>query len=306
MTDIEEIKRRLAELDEKKKEKAKQKPTPEPYGDELKSKPKPAPAPVVKEPEPEPEPEEAGDDLERFSGDEVTLTKEEFNAMMKHAELGQRAIDSGMVEGMARAVQPPKIVSQTQAPPAPQKPASMEQVIQMAEEEEFPEGAFEEVAPVKKKKRFWSRGGGSVNMDYGEQDRLSSRPTILYFDTDNTCKMVTGKLAKDGSLQIDERLFDFSEGQPSILTLGRGKGRSSAHPFYILRYDNMTPIDINDYPNSNPTPEQASRLVELKTLETLSTIEGGKMKKGPLIIVMLASFFGGFVLKMMLGLLGIW
>ena len=69
---------------------------------------------------------------------------------------------------------------------------------------------------------------------------------------------------------------------------------------------NIFERQYNDYPNSNPTPEQASRLIELKTLETLSTIEGGKMRKGPLIIVMLASFFGGFVLKMMLTLLGIW
>jgi len=113
-------------------------------------------------------------------------------------------------------------------------------------------------------------------------------------------------MSKDGSLQIDERIFDFSEGQPSILSVQRGKGRSSSHPFYILRYDNMHPINVNDYPDSNPTPEQASRLVELKTLETLSRIEGGKMRKGPIIIIMLASFFGGFVMKLMLGLLGIY
>jgi hypothetical protein len=294
----------LAELEEKKKaEKAKKKPVTEPYGEELKPKPAPVVKPQKIEEEPEEEPEIENKELERFSGDNVSLTQEEFNALMKHADLGQKVLQSGMVEGVPKPVQPPKLVSQEPQTLGEQIQAEKD-AIQMAEEQEFPEGAFEDIEPPKKKRRPWSRRKGPTV--YEEGDKLSTKPTILYYDTDNTCKMVTGKLNKDGSLQIDERLFDFSEGQPSILSIGRGKGRSSAHPFYILRYDNMRPVDINDYPDSNPTPEQASRLVELKTLETLSRIEGGKMRKGPLIIIMLASFFGGFVLKMMLGLLGIW
>lgn len=299
MTDIEEIKRKLAELEERKKaEKSKKKVVVEPYGKELvvKKQPKPTLAgtrePVKVE---KSEPEGEDPELERFSGDKVELTKEEFNAMMKHAEVGQHAIQEGMVQGVPRQVQPPQMVSP--------EPETLGEQIAMSKEQELPDGAFEEVSPAKKKR--WFRRGGEPS-EYVGEDKLTSRPTILYYDTDNTCKLVTGKLSKDGSLQIDDRLFDFSEGQPSILSIQRGKGRSSSHPFYILKYDNMNPIDVDYHPDSNPTPEQASRLVELQTLETLSRIEGGKMKKGPLIILMLVAFFGGFVMKLMLGLLSIW
>lgn len=312
MTDVEEIKRRLAELEEKKKvekkrnltgkekmELEKQVGLEEPYGKELKSKPEPKPVKVEEENEPEEEPEvDEKAELERFSGEQVNLTQEEFNVLMKLAEIGKQAVQTGVIPSPKK---PPKIVSQE--PVEHKEPETLGEEIEMSKEQELPEGAFEDVAP--KKKRRWFRRGGKPS-EYAGEDRVTSGPTILYYDTDNTCKLVTGKINRDGSLQIDERLFDFAEGQPSILSIQKGRGRSSSHPFYILRYDNMHPIDITDYPDSNPTPEQASRLIELGTLETLSKIEGGKLRKGPLIILMLVAFFGGFVLKMMLSLLGIW
>jgi len=139
-----------------------------------------------------------------------------------------------------------------------------------------------------------------------DADRIYSRPTILYYDTDNTCKLVTSSIRKDGSVVIDDRLFDFSGGQPDILTMKGKGGRFVSYPFYIVKHDNMKPIDIDEYPDSKPTPDEASRLVELQTLKTLAQIEGGKMKKGPLIILMAAAFFTGVVVKMVLGLAGVW
>lgn len=275
----------------------------EPYGEELEpdyddDDDEPVRKPVKK-------PKKKDPDLERFSGDEVNLTQEEFNALMKHAEIGQQFIQGGVP---ARA-NPPRIVAPMQDDV--DQPSQIVQVkprsntVQIAEEQVLPDEYFLPDEPPKKKGFLKNRFGGSGE-SYVEEDKVSGRPTILYFDTDNTCKLITGKLKNDGSLQIDDRIFDFTQGQPSILTIKGGKGRSSSYPFYVLRYDNMVPIDVNEYPESNPTPEQASRLVELKTLETLSRIEGGKLKKGPIIILMLASFFGGFVMKLLMGMLGIW
>jgi hypothetical protein len=127
---------------------------------------------------------------------------------------------------------------------------------------------------------------------------------VLYYDTDRTCSIIQPKISKDGSVRIHDRIFDFTVGQPSIIKFGGKKSKS--HPFYVLKYDNMLPIDLVQYPPSNPTPEETTRLVDLRTLETLSQIAGAKMKKLPLIILMAASFFGGVVLKLILGMLGIW
>lgn len=296
--DLDELKKRLAEYSERDKERrdAKKEGRPfakEPYGEELEPEPKIVPKPKPK-PRPKPKVQEEVEDLDRFSGDYVNLTQEEFNILMKHADVGQQAIQAGMVQEMP---QQPRRVQRQEMPDAP-APMSEHQPTY---DQELPDGSFERIEPPKRG-RFFNRGGGH---SYVLEDRVTTNPTILYYDTDNTCKLITGKLSRDGSLQVDDRLFDFSEGVPSILNIKRGKGRSSSHPFYILRYDNMKPIDINDYPDSNPTPEQASRLIELKTLQTLTQIEGGKMRKGPLIILMLASFFGGFAIHMVLSLAGI-
>lgn len=142
---------------------------------------------------------------------------------------------------------------------------------------------------------------GIASVDYGG---LLNRPTILYFDTDRTCQLVQPKVNENGSVEIGERTFDFTEGQPSILNMGKW-GRKQSHPFYILKYDTMTPIDITKYGSTNPTPEQATRLIELGTLETLSKIPGGKMKKGILILIMGVSAMIGAVSVYMMSLFGV-
>jgi len=109
---------------------------------------------------------------------------------------------------------------------------------------------------------------------------------------------------ENGSVEIGERTFDFTEGQPSILNMGKW-GRKQSHPFYILKYDTMTPIDITKYESTNPTPEQATRLIELGTLETLSKIPGGKIKKGILILIMGVSAMIGGVSVFMMSLFGV-
>lgn len=138
-------------------------------------------------------------------------------------------------------------------------------------------------------------------MDYGG---LLSRPTVLYFDTDRTCRLVQPKINPDGSVQIDGRLFDFAEGQPSIISLGK-TGKEKTNPFYIVKYDNMKPLDLTIMPESVPTPEQATRLVELRTLETLSKIEGGALKKGPLVILVAISIVVGFMAGYVLNVFGV-
>lgn len=133
---------------------------------------------------------------------------------------------------------------------------------------------------------------GIKSMDYGG---IISRPTVLYFDTDRTCELIQPKVNENGSVVIGERTFDFTKGQPSILNMG-GWGRKKSHPFYIIKYSSMNPIDIaEEYPETNPTPEQASRLIELGTLETLSKIPGGKIKRLWLILLMSMSMAMGAV-----------
>jgi len=134
-----------------------------------------------------------------------------------------------------------------------------------------------------------------------ESESLSKKVKVLYYNTDRTCSMLNVKIEGDGSVKIGEKLFDFVEGEPSILYLDKKK-----YPFYILKHDNMKPLSINRYPSSRPTPEEASRLVNLKTLETLSQITGAKLQKGPLIVLMIVSFVIGFVTKIILHLAGVW
>jgi hypothetical protein len=138
--------------------------------------------------------------------------------------------------------------------------------------------------------------------DYGD---IVGNPVVLYYDTDRTCTLLNVKIGKDGSAKIGERMFDFTPGAPSIMTIG-GKGRRKSHPFYMLKYDNMHPLDVTEYGMSNPTPEQASRLTDLKTLETLSQITGAKVKKGAIIIFMILGIAIGFITKLMLTVLKIW
>lgn len=132
-------------------------------------------------------------------------------------------------------------------------------------------------------------------------ESLSKKVKVLYYNTDRTCSMLNVKIEGDGSVKIGEKLFDFVEGEPSIIYLDKKK-----YPFYILKHDNMKPLSINRYPSSRPTPEEASRLVNLKTLETLSQITGAKLQKGPLIVLMIVSFVIGFVTKIILHLAGVW
>ena len=143
---------------------------------------------------------------------------------------------------------------------------------------------------------------GIASMDYGN---VLNRPTVLYFDTDRTCKLIQPKINQDGSVEIGDRTFDFSEGQPSILNMGSW-GRKKNHPFYIIKYSSMKPIDIaNDYPDTVPTPEQASRLVELGTLNTLAKIPSGKVKRSVLILIMGVSAAIGAVSVYMMSMFGI-
>ena len=134
---------------------------------------------------------------------------------------------------------------------------------------------------------------------------IMANPMVLYFDTDRTCSVINTKIKENGSVDIGERTFDFTEAQPSILKLG-GKGKKKTHPFYIIKYSNTTPVDIAEFPESDPTPEETNRLVNLKTLETLSRITGGKIGKMPLIILLLVGFLIGFISKLMLTLTGVW
>ena len=143
---------------------------------------------------------------------------------------------------------------------------------------------------------------GAKSIDYGG---LLNRPTVLYFDTDRTCHLIQPKVNGDGSVRVGERTFDFSKGQPSILNMGKF-ARKQSHPFYIIKYSNMNPIDVaKEYPTSNPTPEQASRLVELGTLETLAKIPGAKMKRGVLILLMIMSIAMGAIAVYAMTMFGI-
>lgn len=142
-----------------------------------------------------------------------------------------------------------------------------------------------------------------VENDTGYSD-IMANPMILYFDTDRTCSVINGKINEDGSLKIGERIFDFVEGNPAILKLG-GKGKKKTHPFYIVKYNNMKPIDMTEYPNSIPSPEETTRLVDLKTLETLSRIAGGKIGKVPLIMLLLVGLLIGGVTVFMLFMTGV-
>jgi len=145
---------------------------------------------------------------------------------------------------------------------------------------------------------------GAVDEGSGYSD-IMANPMVLYFDTDRTCSVINAKIKKNGSVDIGERTFDFAEAQPSILRLG-GKGKKKTHPFYIIKYSNTNPVDIAEFPESIPTPEETNRLVNLKTLETLSRITGGKIGKMPLILMLLIGFAIGFVAKIMLQMTGVW
>jgi len=164
---------------------------------------------------------------------------------------------------------------------------------------ESPPPAYTEPEPVE-----GAEFVGAVDEGAGYSD-IMANPMVLYFDTDRTCSVVNAKIKENGSLSIGERTFDFTEAQPSVLKLG-GKGRKKTHPFYVVKYSNVKPIDIAEFPESDPTPEETNRLVNLKTLETLSRIAGGKIGKMPLIILLLVGFLIGFITKLMLTLTGVW
>lgn len=144
---------------------------------------------------------------------------------------------------------------------------------------------------------------------WGKRERMpsdfSGNPRFVYWDTDNTCRLMKGKIRKDGALKIDQRTFDMTESRPSILTIKNKRLGKTSHPFFLLRYNSMKPIDPTIYPQTTPTPEEATRLINLETLKTLSKIEGGKMKKLPLILLMIIMFSIGMVLMWVLKMGGI-
>ncbi len=267
----EKIKAMLREHDEK--EKAQRKPIPKPK-------------PVIK-PKPKPKPKEPGILIEENG---VKLPKKDFETLIAMAK---RADVEGM-EPIPKA--PPRIIEETPQPVQPQaQPETIgEQIEQEKEQENTQAQAVQEFDPQQIKIE-----------DVDDYADILKRPMVLYFDTDRTCSIIQPKIERDGSVRIHDRMFDFTEGQPSVIKFG-GRKSSKSHPFYIIKYDNMLPLDLVEWPPSNPTPEETTRLVDLKTLETLSQIAGAKLKKAPLIILMLASFFGGIVVKLVLGMLGIW
>lgn len=128
--------------------------------------------------------------------------------------------------------------------------------------------------------------------ELGMPYELWGKSGALYFDTDRTCQFVDVKIKSDASFEIGEKVFDLAKGKPYILKMDK----KTARPIYILKHDNIIPIDITDLDASIPTPEEASRLSNLKTLETLSTITGGKVKKSVLVILVAASMMAGFVI----------
>lgn len=210
-------------------------------------------------------------DEEAPKKDDIVISKEDFDALLVMAKRADKA-------------EMDKEQEKHQETPAPQ------QLMQTTQ-------AFE---PEQEKSGRFSRLRSS--MDYGN---VLDRPVVLYFDTDRTCRMIRPKVNDNGSVEIGERTFDFSKGQPSILNMGVF-GKKESHPFYIVKYSSMKPIDIAlEYPDSNPTPEQASRLVELGTLETLSKIPAGKIKKGILILLMIVSMVMGFVVAYVLTMFGV-
>jgi len=145
----------------------------------------------------------------------------------------------------------------------------------------------------------------NVSMSSMGFGNLLNRPTVLYFDTDRTCQLIQPKVDNSGKVMINDRTFDFTRGQPSILNMG-SFGKKESHPFYVVKYDSMTPVDVaGEYPATNPTPEQASRLINLGTLETLSKIPGGKVKKWILILIMIVSIAIGFITCWMLSMFGV-
>lgn len=142
----------------------------------------------------------------------------------------------------------------------------------------------------------------SLLLELGMPYELWGKIGALYFDTDRTCQFVDVKIGKDGSYRIGNKTYDMVKGKPYILKISKKKSR----PIYLLKHDNMIPVDLKKYPSSEPQPEDASRLQNLKTLETLSTIAGAKLKKGAMIILIAASAFAGFVIKLMLQLFNVW
>jgi hypothetical protein len=167
------------------------------------------------------------------------------------------------------------------------------------------DGTTFEITPMnaQPKKHFYSRNkSGGINI---LPDEVSSNPTVLYYDTDNTCKLITVKLRDDGSVKLGDRLFDFSNSMPAIMTITKNKQKTS-YPFFIIKHDNMIPFTPADLQASNPTPDEATRLVDLGTLKTLANIEGAKLKKSVLIILGLMFFFIGFVTRIVLNLTGTW
>lgn len=144
--------------------------------------------------------------------------------------------------------------------------------------------------------------GSVVDESTGYSD-IMANPMVLYFDTDRTCSVINAKIKENGSVSVGERTFDFTEAQPSVLKIG-GK-RKKTHPFYIIKYSNTNPVDIAEFPESVPTPEETNRLVNLKTLETLSRITGGKIGKMPLILMLLIGFAIGGVAVFMLFMTGV-
>lgn len=152
------------------------------------------------------------------------------------------------------------------------------------------------------KEKYITEFDKTMIYELGMPYEIWSKTGALYFDTDRTCQLVDVKINKDASFQIGDKIFDMAKGKPYILKIDK----KTARPIYILRHNNIVPIDISDLEGSTPSPEEASRLTNLKTLETLSTIAGAKLRKSVLVILVAASMMAGIVIKWMLGIFGIW
>lgn len=288
MSDDNEFMEKIKKLSEQTRKERQAEPVREPYGKELEGAREIEEEQEAEEQKPVNEPKPKQKRKPRKPKDSIELSQEQFKALMEMAKKADMQAPENPIP------EAPK--------PVIEKRERLQTLGDVIEEEKQQAKTMQPTMQPDEQEQVDVRQVAVQQEDFAD---ILKNPMVLYFDTEKTCSIIQPKLNKDGSIKVHDRVFDFVEGQPSVIKFKGNRG-STSHPFYIIKYDNMKPLDMSTYPSSNPTPEETTRLVDLQTLQTLSQISGARLKKLPIIILMSASFMGGIVVKLVLSLSGVW
>lgn len=131
--------------------------------------------------------------------------------------------------------------------------------------------------------------------------RAAGRIRVLFFNSEETCRVMTRKLVSRDQVKIGNKTFSIKGVKPKII-----KTRFGWQPFFILKHDLAAPIQIGaDFKakKSEIMPEDLTHVGELAVLEKITSVK----RLDLMTILMLAGvgFLMGALIVFALGAAGV-